>query len=144
MENLYEVLQSDHGASTEDLKKSYTRLIRLYHPDKNIQTAVVGDNSRLTDNAEKFIQIDRAWKILSDPQLRAKFDAKWHEHNVVKDLPVQDIVPLEDFDYDDKDHVYSYPCRCGSDYLLSEMDCQLHFDFVCCETCSLTIKVVYK
>ncbi|CAG5136643.1 unnamed protein product [Candidula unifasciata] len=150
MENLYEILQSDPGASTEQLRDSYKRLVRLYHPDKNLQTLLLSNNHETssatenTQNADKFIIIDRAWKILSDPELRSQFDAKWHDRNLAQELPIQDEVLFEDFDYTDEEKVYLFPCRCGGYYVLSELDSQLHFDIVCCETCSLTIKVLYK
>ncbi|BFZ18933.1 hypothetical protein BsWGS_21972 [Bradybaena similaris] len=147
MENLYEILQSDPGASTEQLRDSYKRLVRLYHPDKNVQILAGncnGTSPPKPDVADKFINIDRAWKILGNPQLRAQFDAKWHERNLAQDLPIQDVVSFEDFDHDDEDNMYTYACRCGGVYLLSELDSQLHFDIVCCETCSLTIQVRYE
>ena len=129
-------------------------LARKYHPDKISQLNIskskdVGSNSDIIDYSEmskQFMKIDRAWKILRDPELRAQFDLKWQERQISQDHPIQDIVPFEDFDVDDSDQeeLYTFPCRCGSDFVLSESDVKLCFDIVCCETCSLTIKVIYS
>ncbi|XP_013083276.2 DPH4 homolog [Biomphalaria glabrata] len=139
MENLYEILNSRSGASMEEIKKSYISLVRLHHPDKKVQ-----QQSHCSDmaNSEMFIKIDRAWKILSDPKSRAQYDAMWHERSLVQDLPIQEMVDFKEFDLDEK--LYTYPCRCGSLYVLTDVESQFHFDIVCCGTCSLTIKVIYS
>lgn len=140
MENLYDILQSHPGATLEELRKAYTQLILKYHPDKTPQK----DNlPAFQTNTEKFIQIDRAWKILSHPELRSQFDAKWYERSLVQDLPIQETVHFKDFDFDSCENVYMYPCRCGSCYVLSHLESQVRFDIVCCETCSLTVQVMY-
>ncbi|XP_059147538.1 DPH4 homolog isoform X2 [Physella acuta] len=141
MENLYDILQSNPGATVEELKKAYTQLILKYHPDKTPQKHNLPASQT---NTEKFIQVDRAWKILSDPELRAQFDAKWYERSLVQDLPIQETVHIKDFDFDSCENVYTYPCRCGSCYVLSELESQVRFDIVCCETCSLTVQVIYE
>jgi diphthamide biosynthesis protein 4 len=153
MQNLYEILRSNPQSSTEELRNEYKRLVRLHHPDKNVQTtSSTDDDKTLTfykisdvkrgNVSEAFISIDKAWKILSNPDLRAEYDAKWHEHALAQDLPIQDYVLFEDFDHEEL-NAYTYVCRCGGKYVLSEIDSQVHFDVVCCDTCSLTIKVVY-
>ncbi|XP_045172513.2 DPH4 homolog [Mercenaria mercenaria] len=38
---------------------------------------------------------------------------------------------------------YTYNCRCGGSYILTGVDVKLKFDIVCCDTCSLSIKVIY-
>ncbi|XP_012942370.1 DPH4 homolog [Aplysia californica] len=161
MENLYEILQSSPQASAEELKKSYMRLARQYHPDKMSHSRSNGqeslsepsrceasneqsENTFQKNCSDEFVKIDRAWKILRDSELRTQFDLKWQERCLSQDLPIQDTVPYEDFDWDDSEDMYTYPCRCGSFYLLSETDVKLLYDIVCCETCSLTIKVVYS
>ena len=53
-------------AGDDDLKKAYRKLVRKWHPDKNL------DNSE--DTAEKFKLIQAAYDVLSDPQERAWYD----------------------------------------------------------------------
>ena len=59
--NPYEVLGLDKDATDEQIKKAYKRLSKKHHPDNG------GDN-------EKFLELDKAYKILKDPEQRAYYD----------------------------------------------------------------------
>jgi|UniRef100_A0A6C0EEI6 curved DNA-binding protein CbpA len=61
--NLYEILEIDHSASEIEIKKSYLRLVKLYHPDKN--------NS--SDSNEKFMKVQSAYEILINEKLRNNY-----------------------------------------------------------------------
>lgn len=64
----YEVLGVERNASAEDIKKSYRRLARQYHPD------VSNEN-----NAEvRFKEVNEAYQVLSDVQKRAAYDRYGH------------------------------------------------------------------
>ena len=65
--SLYETLEVSENASQDDIKKSYRKLARKYHPDVNKQK----------EAEEKFKEINAAYEILSDPQKRAQYDARW-------------------------------------------------------------------
>ncbi|XP_052802823.1 dnaJ homolog subfamily A member 3, mitochondrial-like [Mya arenaria] len=39
--------------------------------------------------------------------------------------------------------VYVLECRCGGSYMLTSVDLKLKFDIVCCDSCSLSVRVVY-
>ncbi len=56
MEDLYHTLGIEIGASDDDIKKAYKRLVVKYHPDKNNDP----------QSKEKFIKIHTAYKILSE------------------------------------------------------------------------------
>ncbi len=62
--SLYSTLEVSEGASNEEIKKSYRRLARKYHPDLN----------KGKEAEEKFKEINAAYEILSDPQKRAQYD----------------------------------------------------------------------
>lgn len=66
----YEVLGVNKDASSEDIKKSYRRLAREYHPDANPG----GEEAEA-----KFKEIKEAYDVLSDPQRRARYDRFGHE-----------------------------------------------------------------
>lgn len=44
----------------------------------------------------------------------------------------------------DDEMMYAYSCRCGGSYVLTDVDVKLKFDIVCCDTCSLSVQVIYN
>jgi molecular chaperone DnaJ len=61
----YEVLGLERGASGDEVKSAFRRLAQRFHPDKN-----PGDEGA----QQKFKEINAAYQILSDPEKRAMFD----------------------------------------------------------------------
>jgi molecular chaperone DnaJ len=61
----YKALGVSKGASAEEIKKSYRKLARKYHPDAN-----KGDSA----SEERFKEISEAYNVLSDPKRRAEYD----------------------------------------------------------------------
>jgi curved DNA-binding protein len=62
--SLYETLGVSENASAEEIKKSYRKLARKYHPDINKEESAV----------EKFKEINAAYEVLSDPDKKAQYD----------------------------------------------------------------------
>lgn len=62
--SLYETLEVEQNASADDIKKSYRRLARKYHPDINKEPGA----------EEKFKEINAAYEILSDTNKRKQYD----------------------------------------------------------------------
>jgi molecular chaperone DnaJ len=62
--DLYAVLEVDHNATEEELKKSYRRLARQYHPDTNDDPGAEA----------RFKEVSQAYEILSDRERRANYD----------------------------------------------------------------------
>lgn len=62
-------------ASSDEIKKAYLRLVKIYHPDKN-------RGSRLAE--KKFQQINQAWKILKDINKRKLFDENLRQTRLLK------------------------------------------------------------
>ena len=63
--DLYEVLGLSKGASEEEIKKAYRKLVKKYHPDLN-----PGDKE--AEAAMK--EVNAAYEILSDAEKKAKYD----------------------------------------------------------------------
>ena len=62
----YEVLEVGRDADEKEIKQSYYRLAKEYHPDKN------PDNRE--EATEKFKEIQEAYEVLKDPQTRANYN----------------------------------------------------------------------
>ncbi|XP_031818675.1 dnaJ homolog subfamily C member 16 isoform X3 [Sarcophilus harrisii] len=60
----YRVLRVSRTASQADIKKAYKKLAREWHPDKNKDPGA----------EDKFIQISKAYEILSNEEKRSNFD----------------------------------------------------------------------
>ena len=73
----YKVLGVTKTASSDDIRKAYLRLVRIYHPDRNSNK----------DAVKKFNDITEAYRILGDLDNRLKYSAlinsKW---KILKDI----------------------------------------------------------
>jgi len=65
--NFYEVLGVQKSSTQGEIKKAYRQLARTYHPDANPD----GDKE---ESNKKFQEINRAYQILSDEDLRKRYD----------------------------------------------------------------------
>ncbi|RLA66685.1 MAG: J domain-containing protein [Epsilonproteobacteria bacterium] len=62
--SLYETLGVSENASADEIKKSYRKLARKYHPDINKEESAV----------DKFKEINAAYEVLSDEQKKSQYD----------------------------------------------------------------------
>ncbi|MFM7528699.1 MAG: molecular chaperone DnaJ [Nodosilinea sp.] len=60
----YDVLGVSRSADQEEIKRAYRRLARKYHPDVNKDPGA----------EDTFKEINRAYEILSEPEIRARYD----------------------------------------------------------------------
>src|SRR5919199_541640 len=63
--DLYKVLEVSKGASQDEIRRSYRRLARKYHPDAN-----PGDKRA----EDRFKEIQHAYEVLSNPEKRREYD----------------------------------------------------------------------
>lgn len=62
--SLYETLGVSENASADEIKKSYRKLARKYHPDINKDESAV----------DKFKEINAAYEVLSDAEKKSQYD----------------------------------------------------------------------
>ncbi|NJR60836.1 MAG: molecular chaperone DnaJ [Cyanobacteria bacterium CRU_2_1] len=60
----YEILGVSRSSDKEEIKRAYRRLARKYHPDVNKDSGA----------EERFKEINRAYEVLSDPEVKARYD----------------------------------------------------------------------
>jgi len=63
-QDYYEVLGLPRNASDEEIKKTFRKLAKLYHPDRNSEPGA----------EDKFKEINEAHQVLSDPEKRSRYD----------------------------------------------------------------------
>ena len=66
----YEILKLSQGADQETIERVYRLLAKRYHPD-----------NKDTGDAQKFHELVKAYRALSDPERRADYDAKYDAEN---------------------------------------------------------------
>jgi molecular chaperone DnaJ len=66
----YEVLGMSKDASQDEIKKTYRKLAKKYHPDMN------KDDKKAAE--EKFKEVSEAYEVLADPDKRSKYDRFGH------------------------------------------------------------------
>ncbi|KAK4537202.1 hypothetical protein CDCA_CDCA11G3227 [Cyanidium caldarium] len=69
--NLYDILRVSHRASTADIRSAFRRQAKLYHPDTAVHNAHGASDPECV---LRFLTVQAAWEILSDPVLRARYD----------------------------------------------------------------------
>ena len=84
--DLYAILEVERTASQDELKKSYRRLARQFHPDANPGNA---------EAEARFKEISQAYEILSDPERRSHYDRFGSDVNGQGDFgSVQDLFDM--------------------------------------------------
>ena len=83
--NYYEILGIEQVASQKDIKKAYRELAKKWHPGTNKDNPVA---------EETFLKITEAYIILSNPQLRQKYNNQINSNQEDFEKPFQYIVDL--------------------------------------------------
>jgi len=147
MEDYYQILGVSPSATYTDVKRAFQQLALQYHPDKLLKRPLdelESDAVTSSDISSKFLLVSRAWKVLGNADSRREYDAAWYQRCIAQDLPVQDVIDVDEFVADASGTYYEYPCRCGSDYQLTALQLSFQVDYVSCPSCSLCMKLQYS
>ena len=55
-----------------------------------------------------------------------------------------DEVEIEDFEYDEEEETYYYPCPCGDRFAITREELEAGEEVATCPSCSLIVKVIYN
>ena len=66
----YKVLGVAHDADARTIKHSYRKMTKQYHPDKSHKIGITKEEAE-----KKMAAINEAYEVLSNPELKARFDA---------------------------------------------------------------------
>ncbi|GJE89470.1 DnaJ and zf-CSL domain-containing protein [Phanerochaete sordida] len=135
----YAVLSLETSASTAEIKAAYHRALLLHHPDKQLAP----------DRREDALDLDtlkRAFVTLSTTELRTKYDTARSKPRPGP-RPAQ-VVSLEEFtvheDENLDDIIWSYDCRCGGAYRITEQDMEKDQHLIGCNSCSEVVWAGYE
>ena len=81
--NPYDILEIPREASDKDIKDAYRQLAKIWHPDKN----------KAPNAEEKFKEINKAYNILIDTELRKRYDqtGSVDEQNIPTEVDINEI-----------------------------------------------------
>jgi len=54
-----------------------------------------------------------------------------------------DEVEIEDFEYDEEEETYYYPCPCGDRFAITKEELECGEEVATCPSCSLIVRVIY-
>ncbi|KAK9952215.1 hypothetical protein ABG768_018068 [Culter alburnus] len=134
----YSILGACPTDDIQELKQKYQKLILMFHPDKQRPDISEGEAEQ---HLQRFIDIDQAWKILSNEESRKEYNLQLRAHELKQSWPVDAHITLDDMNWDCDTECYTYGCRCGGEFILEKDDAQEMETVVCCSSCSLSIEV---
>ncbi|XP_041852990.1 dnaJ homolog subfamily C member 24 [Melanotaenia boesemani] len=152
--DLYAVLGASPSDSVQQLRHRYQQLALQWHPDR--LRGRFPPEMELAEN--KFLEVEAAWRILSDQDTRRQYDLERRAQELTQDGPEDAAVNLEDMIWDQEDCVFTHCCRCGGRFSISEEELreesgrmqrddeeagQQRGVLVCCDTCSLSVCVTW-
>ncbi|XP_044049158.1 dnaJ homolog subfamily C member 24 isoform X2 [Siniperca chuatsi] len=94
--DLYAVLGASPSESVQQLRHRYQQLALQYHPDR-----LGGEcSSEAESGVKKFLEVDAAWRILSDQNTRRQYDLQRRVRELKQDWPVDSTICLEDMTWE--------------------------------------------
>jgi diphthamide biosynthesis protein 4 len=137
----YIVLQLSSDATLADIKRAYQSMLLVVHPDKRRL------DSHPTPSSENMVTVDHireAYATLSDPQKRMEYDRHYSGRtNSGGPRPAQ-VLSLEDLTEEENLERWTYPCRCGGMFAITEREMDAGVHLIGCISCSEVVWVGYE
>lgn len=142
----YQTLRIHTSASQAEIKTAYHRVLLASHPDKK-KSAPVSNVNGLSEDFD-IARIQDAYRVLANPDARAEYDASLTcttnaRVNPSGPRPAQ-VISLEEFSEESIQSRWTYVCRCGGVYVITEEDMESDRHLIACERCSEVIYVGYE
>jgi diphthamide biosynthesis protein 4 len=131
----YRILGLDSGASYLDVKRAYQAALLATHPDKRRGTH--GLDASLTIDL-----IREAFAALSNPERRAAYDLEMAASVMSRGPRPAQVLSLNDF-VEERDR-WTYVCRCGGAFAITEAEMEAGTHLIGCGSCSEAVWVGYE
>lgn len=132
-EDLYAILGVQPTSTAAEIKSSYQRLLRFTHPDKT--------GAFCQTSSEAFHRVQRAWRTLGEPELRARYDRELELCRLSRAPPVEYELDLVELEWCEEARQFWFACRCGDAFRLAEDQAVPESVLVPCDSCSLVVRV---
>ena len=150
-----ERMQHTDVLSSQEVKTAYKRALLQYHPDKQSGASLAKVPTNVRPSSVTVDDIALAYKVLSEPSLRAEYD-RWlygKDGKVDADDRVHrtglETVDLDDLLFEPTSSTWSRNCRCGDDkgFVVTESELEKNTEdgelIVGCKGCSLWLRVLF-
>lgn len=116
----YEVLSVKEDAAYEEIRAAYRSAVLNTHPDKAQKVSVP---SRAHFQEQEFLDVQKAWEVLSDSKSREEYDKEVRALRQELEV-VADEVELGDMTVENTGEVQEllYLCRCGDYYSVNSLE----------------------
>ncbi|PWZ03330.1 alpha/beta-hydrolase [Testicularia cyperi] len=166
--SLYELLGVKPSATSTEIRAAYLDMVRKHHPDKLQQqqkrttTSPDAQPNDATMSSDRLIRnLNRAYATLIDDGQRRQYDSTLATAGqssaaaaaaaAAASPRISAVVDFESFQPMDEEGAegseagltFTYPCRCGSSYVIGEAQIRGEVDVVGCGGCSEYVRVRY-
>jgi len=151
----YEVLNVEKGATIDQIRKNYQHLaleVRNVGISRLTKTQLHPDRVGNDKYQDKFIKVQKAWETLRDDERRREYDNLLQGTSVEASLNlveqfqrsqliISTVVNTDEMDWNQQESMWTYGCRCGDVFCVSEHDLDHGPVIVPCQGCSLGLEI---
>jgi diphthamide biosynthesis protein 4 len=141
--DFYHILEIQQDASQEEVKRAYHQALLRHHPDKKR-----ADSGLTPITIPAIDTLREAFQILSSPSSRQIYDQTLKSSLSSSQTPPRpaNVVSLDDFQVVPRgdSSTWTYTCRCGGTFVISEQLLDEDIHLVGCDCCSEVVWVGYE